>query len=232
MKFLIKIVPKFFRDRYRPLWHNIQPEINSITVEIQSVFAKLKRQFLRPPFPKLKNEQINLHLGCGSINHSSFINIDGLPAPHIHYVRAIDNLSPFRDDSVDLIYACHCLEHFPYHKVPRVLAEWFRVLKHNGVLRLSVPNFDLLLDIYKDNGNNVNTILGPLMGGQDYKFNFHMTVFNRSSLESLLKDTGFKLVQEWQPDSCELTTFDDFSTYKSIIHEKHYRVSLNIEALK
>ncbi|HAA29480.1 MAG TPA: hypothetical protein DCE56_19530 [Cyanobacteria bacterium UBA8553] len=204
-----------------------------IKPEIQITFEKVKRQFIRPPFPKLDKDEIFLHVGCGDVNHPNFINIDGLPAPHIHYIRAIDDLSPFTDGSVNLIYACHCLEHFPYYsEVPKVLAEWYRVLKDGGTLRLSVPDFDLLLNIYRENGNDINTIIGSLMGGQDYKFNFHMAVFNRSSLESLLKSTGFKLVQEWQPGSGELTTFDDWSNRSILINNKYYPVSLNLQAIK
>jgi predicted SAM-dependent methyltransferase len=221
----LQFLPLSFRDRYRHQWQEFSQEQ-------QIICGKIKRQFIRPPFPQLKDEAVNLHLGCGSVNHPKFINIDGLPAPHIHYVRAIDDLSPFRDNSVDLIYACHCLEHFSHGKVPQVLSEWFRVLKNSGVLRLSVPNFDLLLDIYQENGNDINTILKMLMGGQSYKFNFHMTVFNQLSLEELLKSTGFKYVQEWQPGSCELTTFDDYSNHKVVIGSNFYPVSLNIEALK
>lgn len=199
---------------------------------MKTAFGKFNKYFRRPHFPELANQEINLHLGCGSVNHPKFINIDGLPFPHVHYIRPINDLSPFRDNSVNLIYASHCLEHFPYAKVPKVLAEWFRVLKNGGILRLSVPDFDLILDIYRDNANDINTIIGILMGGQDYDFNFHMTVLNRSSIESLLKSTGFKLVQEWQPGSCELTTFDDWSARQILINDKYYPVSLNIQAMK
>jgi predicted SAM-dependent methyltransferase len=225
MIYLIKILPKSFRDHYRPQWRKLSQEF-------QIICGKIKRQFIRPPFPKLEDGSVNLHLGCGSVYHPKFINIDGLPAPHVHYVRVIDDLSPFGNKSVDLIYACHCLEHFPHGKVPEVLSEWFRVLKDGGVLRLSVPNFDLLLDIYKENGRDINTILGIVMGNQNYKFNFHMTIFNRSSLQDLLKTTGFKHVQEWQPSSCELTTFDDYSNYTASINSRDYPVSLNVEAVK
>ncbi|EDX75215.1 hypothetical protein MC7420_2219 [Coleofasciculus chthonoplastes PCC 7420] len=222
---VMKYIPKSVRDRYRPQWRAFE-------LEAKTAYGKLQRQFLRPPFPNLKNEGINLHLGCGSINHPKFINIDGLPAPHVHYIRAIDNLAPFKDSSVNLIYACHCLEHIPHSKVIKVLNEWFRVLNTDGTLRLSVPDFDLLLNIYNDNGSDINTILGMLMGGQNYKFNFHLTAFNRTSLKNLLIETGFKQVQEWQPGSCELTTFDDFSDRKALINGKYYPVSLNLEAVK
>jgi SAM-dependent methyltransferase len=201
-------------------------------MELTTIYSKLFRQFHRPPFPDLENEEINLHLGCGLVNHPKFINIDGRPAPHIHYIRSIDNLDPFKDNSVNLVYACHCLEHFSHVKIPDVLTEWFRILKKNGVLRLSVPDFDLLLDIYRENGNDINTILLALMGEQNYKFNFHLTVFNIYSLEFLLKKTGFRQVQKWQPGSCELTTFDDWSGRQILINGKSYSVSLNIQAVK
>ena len=182
--------------------------------------------------PKNNNGRVYLHLGSGGVNHPSFINIDAIPASHIHYVRPIDNLSLFSDASVDLIYACHCLEHFSHLKISSVLSEWYRVLKFGGLLRLSVPDFDFLLEIYKESGNDLDSILGVLMGGQDYKYNFHMTAFNRRSLANLLTATGFRQTQEWHPGSGELTTFQDFSDYKLQINGKSYPISLNLEAVK
>lgn len=225
MQLLIQTLPLSFRDRYRSEWHKIK-------LEFQISCGKFQRLFFRPSIPKLENQAMYLHLGCGSVNHPKFINIDGIPAPHIHYIRAVDDLSIFKENSIDLIYCSHCLEHFSYAQVPKVLAEWFRVLKPGGILRLSVPNFDLLLAIYTSNNNDINSIQAILMGGQEYKFNFHLAVFNHSNLEILLKDTGFKQIQEWQPGSSDLTTFNDLSTNQFLINSKFYSVSLNLEAIK
>ncbi|MBW4518928.1 MAG: methyltransferase domain-containing protein [Scytolyngbya sp. HA4215-MV1] len=191
--------------------------------------VKLSRQFVRPPFPQNTDNTINLHLGCGSIQHPKFINIDARPASHIHYVRPIDNLSPFKDNSVDLIYACHCLEHFSHTQTHRVLAEWYRVLKKDGILRISVPDFDLLLNIYADLKYDLEPVMGLMMGGQNYEFNFHKAVFNAKNLTNALLKVGFKEVQIWQPGKCEMTTFDDWSgRYLG----RKYPVSLNLEAMK
>ena len=226
MNYLKKYISQDFRDHYRSSWY----EVN---LEVKTIYSKIKRQFVRPAFPKLEDGSVNIHLGCGSVNHPKFINIDGLPAPHIHYIRAIDDLSPFKDNSVDLIYACHCLEHFPYANVSKVLTEWFRVLKKDGILRLSVPDFDLLIDIYRANGNTINTaVLQSILGGQNYKFNFHKALFNRSSLEDILINIGFKQVEAWQAGCCEFTTFDDWSDFKVLINGKYYPISLNLEAIK
>jgi predicted SAM-dependent methyltransferase len=225
MKSLNPIHSQSFLTRYRP-------KLQQANHEVKAIYGKSIRQFFRPPFPKLGNGDINLHLGCGTVNHPKFINIDGLPAPHIHYIRAIDNLAIFKDNSVALIYACHCLEHFPHATVPKVLGEWFRTLKKDGILRLSVPNFDVLLDIYQESGNEINSIILPLMGGQYYKYDFHMTVFNQSSLERLLREVGFSKVREWQPGSSELTTFEDWSNCKVYTKGKYCLISLNLEAVK
>ena len=227
-----KNVPIAYRKRY----HSIRSQWVSLTqglgTEFKILGARIRRLFLPIPHPKLENGQINLHLGCGPINHPKFINVDGLPAPHVHYIRPLNDLSCFDDNTVDLIYASHCLEHFSHLKIHEVLSEWFRVLKKGGILRLSVPDFDLLLEIYQDSGKNIYTILTGLMGGQDYKYNFHMVVFNKSSLNSLLEEFDFKEVSEWHPGSCELTTFDDHSICEFKVNKKKYPVSLNLQAVK
>lgn len=203
--------------------------INQLKSELDTNIVKISRQFARPALPKNQGEIINLHLGCGSVNHPKFINIDARPAPHVHYVRDIDNLSPFKENSVDLIYACHCLEHFSHAQTQQILSEWYRVLKKKGILRLSVPDFDLILNIYKELNENLEPIIGLLMGGQDYKCNFHKTLFNTSSLKNVLLKAGFSEVRPWQPGQCEMTTFNDWSGH--LLGEK-YPVSLNFEAIK
>lgn len=203
------------------------------TIEKMATIGCQINRILRPiPYPNLQDGAIYLHLGCGDINHPKFVNIDGRPAPHIHYVQSLDNLSQFGNESVDLIYASHCLEHFPHAKVSEVLEEWHRVLKTGGILRLSVPDFDRLLLAYQESAQDIYSILSGVMGGQDYAYNFHMTIFNQAFLCSLLKETGFYRIEEWLPGQDELTVFDDFSTCEFEIKEKKIPISLNLQATK
>ena len=119
----------------------------------------------------------------------------------MQYVRPIDDLSPFADQSAALVYACHCLEHFPWKVVPRVLVEWRRVLRPGGILRLSVPDFDRIVEIYQEHGRDIRPITSFLMGGQQNAFDFHQVVFNRRSLTALLEEAGLRDVREWTPGS-------------------------------
>jgi hypothetical protein len=62
------------------------------------------------------------------------------------------------------------------------------------------------------------------MGGQDYEFNYHKTIFNQASLEHLLLEVAnFREVRMWQPGTTDLTNFPDSS---------RDQVSLNMEAIK
>lgn len=225
MTSLIKLTPIGFRNKYRSKWSRLKNGFLTI-------FGKFIRIFVRPSVPQLKDNRVNLHLGCGSIDSPDFINVDGRYGSHIHYIRSIKDLSPFKDNSVDLIYASHCLEHFSHHQVSTVLNEWFRVLKQDGILRLAVPDFDCLVNIYQKSDRDIQAIQGMLMGGQDYKYNFHMAIFNYASLKTHLKDVGFKRVKKWQPENTKLTNFDDCSKTKVVFDKKVYFVSLNVEAIK
>ena len=80
---------------------------------------------------------VKLHLGCGKRYIPGFVHIDLVDYEHIDYHNSIDDLSLFEDNSVDLIYTCHVLEHFHRNRIPTVLNEWYRVLKINGTLRIS-----------------------------------------------------------------------------------------------
>jgi len=82
---------------------------------------------------------IKLHLGCGEKVIDGFVNIDVFPYPGVTvgFAEKLD----FDDNSVDLIYASHLLEHYPKDETVPVLEEWHRVLKLGGILRVAVPDF-------------------------------------------------------------------------------------------
>lgn len=221
----INFIPDRFRSKYRQRWHDTK-------LRSTIIHGKIINTFRKPKYPDNYGESIYLHLGCGNVDHPAFVNIDAVPAPHIHYVMPIDNLSKFTNETVDLIYACHCLEHFSHKELPRIVMEWKRVLKIGGILRVSVPDFDRLLDIYKENSFNIDTIVCPLLGSHANYYDFHKAIFNEKSLVKLFMEAGFSEVRKWVPGSDALTTFDDWSSRQIYVNEKHYPVSLNMEGVK
>lgn len=55
---------------------------------------------------------------------------------------------PIKDNTYDLIYCSHILEHIPWYSTIAVLKELHRILKPNGTLEIWVPDFDKLVYIY------------------------------------------------------------------------------------
>src|SRR5688500_12435287 len=106
---------------------------------------------------------MKLHLGCWTRDLPGFINVDLVDLPHIHHKTGIDDLSMFEDDSAELIYSSHNFEYFDRIEGLKVLREWRRVLKPGGTLRIAVPDFDKLIEVYRLTGD-ANRIMGPLFG--------------------------------------------------------------------
>jgi predicted SAM-dependent methyltransferase len=89
-----------------------------------------------------------LNLGCGGRFHPDWENLDFSPiAPS---VRAHDLRKgiPFPDESFDVVYHSHVLEHFPKGDAPVFLRECHRVLKQGGVIRVAVPDLERIARMY------------------------------------------------------------------------------------
>jgi len=185
--------------------------------------------FIRPRLPK--GNKMMLHLGCGEINIPGFINVDKRPFSHIHYLSDVEELPFIKENTVDLIYISHCLEHIPHRKLVKVLNEYHRVLKRGGILRISVPDFKKITEIYQIT-NDVNTIIHPLFGSQEYKYNFHFNAFDYKSLESVLLERDYVNVRLWYYGDDELKSFPDWSGGIIPVNNFDHRISLNIEAEK
>jgi predicted SAM-dependent methyltransferase len=199
---------------------------------VKSRLLRLKRLLVAPALPRNPDGKVLIHLGCGDIASPEFINVDARPAPHVHYVRDVTDLSVFPDNHADLIYACHVLEHVRHTAVKQTLWEWRRVLKPGGVLRLSVPDFDKIVHIYESCSRDLESILRPLMGGQEYPYNIHYCVFNRRYLSDKLKDASFVEIREWAAGSVSNHDFADWANSTISWNGAAFSISLNLEAVK
>jgi len=178
---------------------------------------------------------MKLHLGCGKRYIKGFVHIDLRKMDHIDYCSPVENLDFLDDESVELIYASHVLEHFGRHEYRDVLREWYRVLKPRGILRVAVPNFDAVVQFYTEKSDDMNLILGQLVGGQKGgEFDYHNMVFSRKSLTESLLDVGFSKVLPYDWRDTEHADVDDFSQsyLPHMDKENGFLLSLNLEAFK
>lgn len=182
---------------------------------------------------------LKLHLGCWSRFIPGWVHIDLCDMPHIDHKTSIDALPMIESGTADLVYASHCFEYFDRFDAPRVLAEWRRVLEVGGVLRLAVPDFDSLLQVYQRSGE-LKSIVGPLYGRMEIETPtgptklYHKTVYNFSDIAALLVDNGFRNVRRYDWRDTVHKDHDDHSQayWPHMDKENGVLVSLNIEATK
>lgn len=213
--------------------NDIKRRIRKIYYDLRvKFFYKLLRRVNSPNFPKNPDGKVLVHIGCGEQDDHRYINVDERPFPHVHYVSSVFEIDKiFKTHSVDLFYLCHILEHVSHQKLSDVIEKLYRCLKPDGLLRISVPNFDSMIEIYKEE-LSISSIVNPLMGGQDYSENFHHSLFNKSYLSGLMRKVGFKEVREWDANSAPFHNFDDWSNRKYFAVDRAWDISLNLEGVK
>ena len=179
---------------------------------------------------------IKLHIGCGKIYIPSFIHIDINDFPHVDYVTSAEELDIFKDSSIDLIYSSCLLEHFEIEELYRTLHEWKRVLKKGGILRVSVPDFEKIVKVYRKykNWNTMFLLQGLIHGKQDVFENTHYISFDFKLLKRILKEIGFKNIRRYDWRKTIHKDYDDYSQayIPHMNKKKGILMSLNVEAEK
>ena len=130
---------------------------------------------------------VMLNLGCGRNYHNDWINIDiKSSGPNVIAHNLFKGI-PYPDDSVDVVYHSHVLEHMPKKFAPVFMKECFRVLKKGGFIRVAVPDLEQIVREYlKHLENAVN---GDSESANKYEWimleMYDQTVRNQSGGEML-----------------------------------------------
>ena len=174
-----------------------------------------------------------LHLGCGNKIIPNFINIDIRPMRGVDLVDDISELKTIDSNSVEVIYACHVLEHLGRNEYKGILSRWFEIIKPGGILRISIPDFEKVVNYYNKT-KDLKKLLGFLYGGQTYKENYHYCIWDFKTLSEDLLSIGFNEVYKYNWRETEHSHIDDFSQayLPHMDKENGELMSLNIEAKK
>jgi predicted SAM-dependent methyltransferase len=85
-----------------------------------------------------------------------------------------------------------------------MLAEFARILRSGGILRVCVPDLDAICRCYTEHIDWFtpphDPWLGLIYGGQTDPFDFHRTGFNFRWLRHLLHQSAFHDVRTYQPE--------------------------------
>jgi len=160
-------------------------------------------------------DEIKLNLGCGETDTPGWVGIDAGNYPHVkwHHVDKI----PYTNETVSVVYASHLIAYFDRDEIKPILQEWFRVLKHGGILQISTPDWDVLRTLPRP-------LIGPLYGKMSNPTIYHKTVYSYDELYQVLRTAGFINIERWPHVSgkkdCSSATYDG------------KEISLNVNAYK
>ena len=90
-----------------------------------------------------------LNLGCGAVRHPDWTNVD-LSGDECTLAIDVCKGLPFPDESFDVVYHSHLLEHIPQAAAGVLMSECTRVLKPGGTIRILVPDLEQIARLYLD----------------------------------------------------------------------------------
>lgn len=149
--------------------------------------------------------KIEIGPGTGRIDNS-WITVAPYEAGNVDVVACWGEESlPFKDASVDLIYASHVLEHIWWYKTVEALKDVCRILKPGGKLEVHVPDFSVIVEAYRNkrcgDGWRAHNEDGDYMlwaNGRIFTYggpgNTHRATFDRQHLTKCLLKAGFTQV--------------------------------------
>lgn len=140
-----------------------------------------------------------LHLGAGSTRLPHLINCD-LYNPDADMKVDATDLSPFEQDSIDLIESHHMIEHLGLVEAERALREWHRVLKPGGMLVITCPDLTricarwlLYTALYPvaRRPERLERILKMIVGSQEHSGMYHKSGYDARRMRRVLNDAGY-----------------------------------------
>lgn len=152
-------------------------------------------------------EKVKLNLGAGDVPIDGYVNIDRKMGQEAYPLD-------YEDNSVDEIRASHILEHFGMNEISKVLKNWVDKLKPGGLLKIAVPDFNKIIDLYKS--GDVKTA-GYVCGGQIDDNDYHKSIFDRSSLTMHFEQACLCDIKHWDSEIVDCASLP---------------VSLNLQAFK
>ena len=171
---------------------------------------------------------IKLHIG-GTEKKDGWTIVDVESRSEVDIVANALYLPQFENESVDVIYASHVLEHFHYllnTELELVLKEWHRILKPDGQLMISVPDMEKLCWLWLSPNISLQAkhhIMRIIFGGQTGPNDVHFVGFDYSILAYYLGQTGF---------TCERVSEFGLFRDSSLVTVGGHPISLNMLAVK
>jgi predicted SAM-dependent methyltransferase len=166
-------------------------------------------------------QTLRLNVGCGPSKYAGWVNIDIEPVGDL--VVDITKGLPFDSNSVDLIYSEHVLEHFTFEEGQKVLWEFARCLKKEGIVRIAMPDLDCLIQKYNSDWKNQDWLSRPeyefittrgRMINTGFSGDGHKYLYNEEDLRNHLTEAGFQRLARCERNVSDHRELADLETRK------------------
>lgn len=137
------------------------------------------------------------HIGCGKRNWGKeWAHVDGSDFTHISSNDVF--LKDVEPGSVHEIYTSHFIEYFDRAEVVELLKSWKKALRDRGLLRIAVPDFEPIANLYFKKEFELDSFLGMLYGKMPLNEStiYHKTVYDLKSLSRVLSDCGYGFIEK------------------------------------
>lgn len=194
-----------------------------------------------------------LYVGCGNHRLEGFIHADisvyklskikDLSKKKIDLICDITKKIPLKDNSIKVIFSRDTLEHLKWDELNNHLIECNRILEDNGIVRITMPNLDKIIERYhkKDEdleyaikNSEISSLISPIHNHTDLFINRilyhdHYYLHNYDTIKRILTNCGFSEIKEVRPGETALKNLE------KIFYEAEKgseNISFHIEAKK
>lgn len=101
---------------------------------------------------------------------------------------------PIEDKSADFVFSSHFLEHLRKEEAINLLSESYRVLKNGGTIRISVPDLEYAIKLYRCGKKEQMLETYFFIDDKGSDFSRHKYMYDFELLKKKLEDAGFKKV--------------------------------------
>jgi len=196
--------------------------MNSIKAQLKKILGLVPWQQDKSLQQKQIKEYLNkyeirkIQFGCGPNYLNGWLNTDICKGFDSVVYLDITNELPLPNNSVDYMTSEHLIEHINFGEGKAFLAECLRVLKTNGVIRITTPNLKTLLGLYGNNTpegkNYIDYIIKQFIPQAQYNADVfvinnafrnwgHQFLYDSATLHNLLTEIGFVNITLVEPGS-------------------------------
>lgn len=149
---------------------------------------------------------MKLHLGSGPHTKPGWINLDIVCHPGV-IEHDLTKPLPIDDNSCDVVYTEHFIEHISAEDGLKLLKECYRVLKIGGWVRISTPDLTEVVRCYTANILDRWRVMGCVFESRCQMLNGALTMwghkfsYNEEELTSHLNKAGFQRIRRTNHDS-------------------------------